>query len=95
MFEFVLKGAAADAQGFGGIFPVAGNMSEGLTNEHSLDFSQRRAWANGKGGGIAIVFAQRIRKVFNIDDRLTTGDDQALDGITELPHVARPRKTLG
>ena len=47
--NFVLQGAAADAEGLGGFFAVGGDFEQGLANELGLDLGDCHAGLDGDG----------------------------------------------
>ena len=69
-------------------------MRQGLADEQLLHFRQRHAGADGKGRGGLVVFAEKIRQVFHLNGAVAAGEDQPLNDVAQLAHVARPGESL-
>src|ERR1017187_5960781 len=92
--ELVLQRPAADAQRAGGVLAVAGNVRQRLADQQLLHFRQRCARPHREGRRVAVVIAQEIRQLTHLHFHLAAGNNEALDNVPELAHVARPRKPL-
>ena len=91
-FGHPIQGAAVDAQDFRGACSIPLGSVKHVHEVATLEVvecrqtGKRLILRRGTGGG-----SRRVIEIEGLDQRTSARDDQALDRVSELPHVARPR----
>ena len=88
--ELAVEGRDVDAEQRGGLLLVAVGDGERLADRGLLDLLERRADRQDHDVAAAPLLADRRRQVLLAQQRLARHDDQLLDDVLQLAHVARP-----
>ena len=91
LFDFVLKGAKADAQELGGLLSVVGDLRESAPDGFPLDLLQGCSQGDDHGARIFPACLDLFREMFRLKEGVFHRDHHSLDKVPQLANVAGPR----